>query len=344
MISKLIRQNIKNLKPYSSARDEFQGADAVFMDANENPYGVYNRYPDPHQKALKAKLSTIKGLSANQIFVGNGSDEVIDLALRIFCEPGEDKIMICSPTYGMYEVAANINDLGIVDIPLTTDFQLDTEKILEAHETDKNIKIIFLCSPNNPTGNDLKDIPMILENFEGIVFIDEAYIDFSDTPSFVDQLEKYPNLIVSQTFSKARGLAGARVGLAFSSEEIIAIFDKVKPPYNVSTLNQQEALKTLEDLDAYQEHLKMIKTQRQYLREELSKLRIVKKIYPTDANFILFEVEDANRLYNYLVENKVIIRNRNSAVKNTLRTSVGLPNENKKLIEALKHYEESTVY
>lgn len=344
MISKLIRDNIKNLKPYSSARDEFQGADAVFMDANENPYGIYNRYPDPHQKVLKAKLSKIKELPPDQIFIGNGSDEVIDLALRIFCEPGKDKIMICSPTYGMYEVAAHINDLEVVNVPLTSDFQLDVQGILETNGRDESIKIIFLCSPNNPTGNDLRDITRILEDFNGIVFVDEAYIDFSDTPSFINQLDKYPNLIVSQTFSKARGLAGARVGLAFSSVEIIGVFDKVKPPYNVSALNQQEALKTLIDPNTYQEHLKMIKAQRAYLNTELSKLKIVKKIYPTDANFILFEVADANRLYDYLVKNKVIIRNRNSAVQNTLRASVGLPEENKKLIKALKNYEESTVY
>lgn len=342
MIAKWVRQNIKNLRPYSSARDEFQGADAVFMDANENPYGKFNRYPDPHQVQLKSKLAELKGIPITQIFIGNGSDEVIDIALRIFCEPGKDEIITCPPTYGMYEVAAHINNIGIREIPLTCDFQLDVSGILKEAEK-KTVKIIFLCSPNNPTGNSLEGIEEVLKHFRGIVFIDEAYIDFSDRNSLLRQIENYPNLIVSQTFSKARGLAGARVGMAFSSVEVINIFNRVKPPYNVSALNQQEALKTLSDTATYQKHLNAIKAEREYLCKALKDLKIIKKIYPTDANFILFEVDNAAALYAYLVNQKVIIRNRDSAIKNTLRASVGQPLENQKLIEELKKYEEITI-
>lgn len=343
MIAKLIRQNIKNLQPYSSARDEFQGLDAIFLDANENPYGNLNRYPDPHQAALKAKLSELKGVPTAQIFIGNGSDEVIDLAFRIFCNPGRDQVLICPPTYGMYEVAAHINDIEVVKVPLTEEFQLHTAEIIkQTHE--KNIKIIFLCSPNNPTGNSLEDIEEILNTFSGLVFIDEAYIDFSERDSYLRQIAKYSNLIVSQTFSKARGLAGARVGMAFSSPEIIALYDRVKPPYNVSTSNQKAALKTLHQPSLYTSRLQAIKSERTQLLTALRKLKVVKKIYPTEANFILFEVEDATAIYNYLVARKVIIRNRDRDVKNTLRVSIGQPGENQKLIEELKKYEKITAH
>ncbi len=340
MITKLIRQNIKTLQPYSSARDEFQGSDAIFMDANENPYGILNRYPDPHQVKLKSELARLKGIPTSQIFIGNGSDEIIDLAFRIFCEPGKDKVLLCPPTYGMYKVVAKINNIGVVEVPLTKDFQLNTGEILQ----QEDIKIIFLCSPNNPTGNSLDHIEKLLQKFSGIVFIDEAYIDFSDRDSFLHQIQKYPNLIVSQTFSKARALAGARVGMAFSSPEIIEVFDRVKPPYNVSVLNQEEALKALHDTQIYESRLREIKTEKDKLLAALQKLRIVKKIYPTEANFILFEVEDALATYTYLVQHKVIIRNRDRAVKNTLRATIGQPEENQKLIEELRNYEKITAY
>lgn len=334
-INKLVRPNILNLKPYQSARDEFKGTTGIFLDANENPYGNLNRYPDAYQNALKERVSDIKKVPANQIFIGNGSDETIDLAMRIFCEPGKDKIMICPPTYGMYKVAADINNIDIVETPLTPYFQLNIDDIL-AKSADKNIKILFLCSPNNPTGNSLKNIDKIIREFQGIVFLDEAYIEFSKQKSFLSQLSEYPNLIISQTFSKARGLANARIGMAFSSTQIIELYNKIKPPYNVSGINQKAALENLNDDKIFSKNMEQIITQRQYLLDNFRKLPIIQKIYPTDANFILIECKNATKVYTKLVQQGIIIRNRNSQIANTLRISVGTPHESKTLLKALK--------
>jgi histidinol-phosphate aminotransferase len=333
-LEKLIRKNILALQPYSSARDEYKGKDAIFLDANENPFGELNRYPDPKQLELKKKLSEIKNIATENIFVGNGSDEVIDLAYRIFCEPGKDKALTFTPTYGMYDVSAGINDVELIKVPLTQDFQInfnETEKYLK----DETLKLIFICSPNNPTGNNIDSIERIIKNFNGIVFIDEAYIDFSEAESFTKKIEQYPNIIVSQTFSKAWGLAAARVGTAYASEAIINLYNKVKPPYNVSKLNQDEALKTLLSVDKFEKNKKIILREKSKLIENLSSFNIVKKIYPSDANFILVEVDDANELYETLVEAKVITRNRNSVVRNCLRITVGRVGENEKLISIL---------
>lgn len=345
-LEKLVRTNIRALKPYSSARDEFQGREGIFLDANENPFGYLNRYPDPHQTALKEKLSALKNMPVENIFIGNGSDEVIDLLMRIFCQPGKDKIIVCPPTYGMYEVAAHINEAEILNIPLTADFQIHLEKITCAVEDSTAIKLIFLCSPNNPTGNNLKDIEQVLKTFPGIVVVDEAYIDFSEAPSCIEKLADYPNLVVLQTCSKAWGLAAARVGFAFASKEIITLLNKVKPPYNVSQLNQEAAIDALSRVDEFQQQKALILAQRAWLQQALSALNIVQKIYPSDANFLLVEVTDADAVYDYLVKRKVIVRNRNSVVKNCIRVTVGTAQENQNLMEALKNYahEKSFVY
>jgi histidinol-phosphate aminotransferase len=335
-IQKLVRPNILKLQAYSSARSEFTGRDGIFLDANENPFGTLNRYPDPLQKELKNKLSVMKKIPAENIFIGNGSDEVIDLVFRIFCNPGKDKALTFYPTYGMYEVSAGINDTELIYVPLDKDFQVDFEG-LENYLTDENIKIIFVCSPNNPTGNLISGIEKILEQFNGIVFVDEAYMDFAETGSLVDQMNKYPNLIVSQTFSKARGLAAARVGIAYAGSEIISLFNKVKPPYNVSELNQQAALKTLDRNDEYQKVRALILEQKAMLMEELPKLSIVKKVFPSDANFILAEMSDAVKVYEELIKLKIITRNRSKQVNNCLRMTVGKPEENQKLLKALKN-------
>jgi histidinol-phosphate aminotransferase len=336
-INNQVRANIKALKPYSSARDEFKGTADVFLDANENPFGDLNRYPDPQQKEIKDKLSAIKKVETDQIFIGNGSDEVIDLAFRIFCEPGKDKVLTFTPTYGMYNVSANINNIEVIEQPLINDFQINLNQ-LQPYLDFEEVKIIFICSPNNPTGNSLnpEDIEYILENFNGIVIVDEAYIDFSAQASFIKNIDKYENLIVSQTFSKAWGLAGVRVGVAYASQAIIAFYNRVKPPYNVSTLNQKAVLNSLNNLEEVTQNIDTILDERAKLKDALIKLDIVKKIYPTDANFLLVEVDDANKTYQYLIEEKVIIRNRNTQVKNCVRITVGTPEENNTLIEALK--------
>ena len=336
-LEKLVRENILALQPYSSARDEFSGKDGTFLDANENPFGELNRYPDPYQKELKEKLSEIKEVKIENIFVGNGSDEVIDLAFRIFCNPGIDKALTFSPTYGMYDVSAAINNVELLKIPLNTDFQIDLEKV-KPLLNDTRIKLIFICSPNNPTGNLMNkiDIEYILNNFNGIVIIDEAYIDFSETDSLIKLIDKYNNIIVSQTFSKAWGLAAARVGTAYTNKEIISLYNKVKPPYNVSKINQQAALNTLENTKGFKENLAIILNERKRLENELLQISLVKKIYPSDANFLLVEVEDADTLYQTLVAQKIIIRNRNKLVRNCIRISVGTPEENNELINALK--------
>ncbi len=337
-IKNLVRKNILNLKPYSSARDEFEGENGIFLDANENPFGELNRYPDPYQLKIKQKLSELNQIPSENIFLGNGSDEVIDLAFRIFCEPKKDKVLTFSPTYGMYEVSANINDVELINVDLNNDFQIDLET-LKPYFEDDNLKIIFICSPNNPTGNSIKNIKYILENFNGIVFIDEAYIDFSPEESFRNQIKNYPNLIVSQTFSKAWGMASVRVGIAYASEEIIKFYNKVKPPYNISQLNQDAILNTLNDekINQVSENIKIILEEKKSLIQNLEKLDLVKKIFPSDANFILIAVDNADSVYQELVKKKVIIRNRNSVIKNCLRITVGSPEENQKLIETLQN-------
>lgn len=329
----LVRSNIWELKPYSSARDEFWGEEGIFLDANENPFGNKNRYPDPHQRTLKKSLSKIKGISVDNICIGNGSDEIIDLVFRIFCEPQKDSVIICPPTYGMYEVSANINNVNIIKIPLDSNFELNVDEILS-----QNAKCLFLCSPNNPTGNSLKNIEVLMNEFKGIIIVDEAYIDFSDKPSFIGRLSEFPNLIIMQTFSKAWALASARVGIAYADSNIIKLMDKTKPPYNVSRFNQEVALKALSKPKKFERRLKVILEQRDNLLKEFTKISVIKKVFPTDANFILIKVSDADKLYNYLVSNKLIVRNRNSVISDCIRITVGTPKENEALIEALKNY------
>jgi len=335
-VEKYIRPNILDLMPYSSARDEFQGKEGIFLDANENPYGTMNRYPDPYQKALKSKLGKLKNIPTRQIFIGNGSDEVIDLAYRIFCEPGKDKVIVCPPTYGMYEVSAHINAVDVLKVPLDANFQLDLDQILKLNRSFKEIKMVFICSPNNPTGNKLEQIETLAKQFKGIVFVDEAYIDFCSDESLLQKLKHYPNVIVSQTLSKAWGKASLRIGMAYASPELIGYFNKVKPPYNVSAINQAEAIRTLENIEELKGNVKTILEQRKVLVEQLSKLAFVEKIFPSDANFLLVKTLDANTIYNYLVGKKIVVRNRHSVVANCLRISVGKPEENQKLIQTLK--------
>lgn len=330
----IVRPNIWSLQPYSSARDEFTGTEGIFLDANENPFGNNNRYPDPHQKFLKQKLAELKGndIKPENIFIGNGSDEVIDLVYRIFCEPGKDKVIICPPTYGMYEVSANINNVGIIKVPLTESFQLNIDDILK----QKEAKAVFVCSPNNPTGNNLEEIDKLVSNFKGLVIVDEAYIDFSTEESFISKIDKYPNLLVMQTFSKAWGLASARVGVAYASTEIIGLMNKTKPPYNVSAPNQARAIEALSKYDEYKQQLNSILEQREYLKKELDNIPIVKKIYPSDANFLLIEVGDANYTYNQLVGKCIVTRNRSTQIKNCIRITVGTAEENQKLLSELR--------
>ncbi|MBE7630253.1 histidinol-phosphate transaminase [Tenacibaculum piscium] len=335
-LDKIVRPNIKKLKAYSSARDEFKGTAEVYLDANENPFGDLNRYPDPKQIKIKKRLSEIKKVAENQIFIGNGSDEVIDLAFRIFCEPSKDKAVTFSPTYGMYDVSAGINDVELIKQPLLHDFQINLNQ-LQPYLDMEDVKIIFICSPNNPTGNCFDDetIEYILENFNGIVLIDEAYIDFSSRASYSTKLEKYPNLIVSQTFSKAWGLAGVRVGAAYANRQVIDLYNKVKPPYNVSALNQEAVLKSLGNLDEFEINKNSIINEKETLINELKKIDFVKNIYPSEANFILIEVINANIIYNKLVSEKIIIRNRTTLIDNCLRITVGKSEENRKLIKTL---------
>ncbi len=336
-INKLVRDNVRSLIPYSCARDEFTGKEGIFLDANENPFGNLNRYPDPYHKELKASVSRLKGIAVENIFLGNGSDEIIDLCLRIFCNPGVDKALTFTPSYGMYEVSAAVNDIGIIKVPLTESFQIDVSKVKPVMK-DTKLKLIFICSPNNPTGNcmNLEDVEYIIRNFKGIVLIDEAYIDFSGKPSLMTKIEDYPNLIVMQTFSKAMGLAAVRVGMAFSNNEIISYFYKMKPPYNISTINQKAALKKLAAVNTSREQAKLIVEERKRVAENLQKLSIIEKVYPSDSNFLLVKVKDADYIYNTLINSKIIIRNRSRLVKNCLRITVGTRTENNKLIRELK--------
>lgn len=338
-INNLIRKNIAALKPYSCARDEFKGEASVYLDANENPMNApYNRYPDPLQWALKEKIAKLKGVRPAQIMLGNGSDEPIDLVFRIFCEPKEDNVVAIEPTYGMYKVCADINNVEYRKAFLNEDFTLDGERVLAA--TDEHTKVIFLCSPNNPSGNLLNRAEMlkIVERFGGIVVIDEAYVDFSSEKSWLADLDKYPNIIVLQTFSKAWGLASVRCGMAFASEEIISFFNKVKYSYNVNLLTQNFVNEELNHSERKNEWVKMLLEQRAYLQKELKVLPLTEKIYPSDANFLLVKTPDANAIYNYLVERGIIVRNRNkvSLSLGCLRITVGTKNENDTLINALK--------
>ncbi|MBD8347438.1 histidinol-phosphate transaminase [Dysgonomonas sp. HGC4] len=339
-LQQLVRTNIWNLKAYSSARDEFKGEASVYLDANENPLnGPYNRYPDPLQWKLKEKVSEIKHVDIKNIFFGNGSDEPIDLVIRIFCEPAVDNVVAIDPTYGMYKVCADINNIEYRQVLLNDNFSLDADSVLKA--TDNNTKIIFLCSPNNPSGNllDRNEILKVIQNFSGIVVLDEAYIDFAPAASWVPQLDKYPNLIILQTFSKAWGIAAVRLGMAFASPEIINLFNKVKYPYNINILTQNFVQSELDKLELKEEWVKTILTQKTHLEKELSKIALVKKIYPSDANFILVKVDDANMIYNKLVDRGIIIRNRNtiSLCNGCLRITIGTESENNTLIEALSH-------
>ncbi|CAM1361724.1 Histidinol-phosphate aminotransferase [Tenacibaculum sediminilitoris] len=336
-LEKIIRPNIQQLKAYSSARDEFNGIAEVYLDANENPFGSLNRYPDPQQIAIKERLSEIKKVNTSQIFIGNGSDEVIDLAFRIFCNPGKNKALTFTPSYGMYGVSAAINDVELIELALDKDFQIDINT-LESYFEDENLKLIFICLPNNPTGNCFKGetIEFILSKFKGIVIIDEAYIDFSTKESFISELKNYPNLIVSQTFSKAWGLASVRVGAAYASQEIIDVYNKVKPPYNVSALNQEAVLNRLDNLAQFEIEKNIILNEKEKLEKQLQEIKLVKKIYTSEANFILIEVTNANELYNELVHQKIITRNRNNLVSNCIRITIGSEKENKKLIKALQ--------
>ncbi|MBN8694737.1 MAG: histidinol-phosphate transaminase [Bacteroidetes bacterium] len=340
----ITRTNIKNLKPYSSARSEFKGKEGIFLDANENSFGSpldanYNRYPDPLQLDVKEKLGKIKGLPIQNIFLGNGSDEAIDILFRAFCNPGVDNIIICPPTYGMYEVSANINDVKIKRVPLTSEeFQLDTENILKA--IDNNTKLIFICCPNNPTGNGVKweAIKKILENFSGLVIIDEAYINFARYRSLIPELLNYPNLVILQTLSKAWGLAGLRVGMAFASEPIIDIFNRIKPPYNINIASQKLVLEALNNTDKINAWIKETVEERDKLSAELAMLPFIIKVYPSDANFILVKTNDPLAIYNYLVTKKIIIRDRSKVelCEGCLRITVGTKEENRKLIDTLK--------
>lgn len=339
-INILIRPNIKALKPYSSARDEFKEftSDMIFLDANENPFenGV-NRYPDPQQNKVKQLLSEKNGVGVDQILLGNGSDEVLDLIFRAFCEPKEDNIITLPPTYGMYEVLAKINTVENRKIPLTNQFQPNLEGVFSI--ADYKSKIIFICSPNNPTGNSFstESIEKLLNLFNGLVVIDEAYIDFSEEQSWLTRLNEFPNLIVTQTLSKAYAMAGIRLGICYASSEIISVLNKIKPPYNVNELTQKKALERLINPNAVTKEIESIKHERKLLVTELKNVPFISQIYPTDANFVLVKVDDAVKRYNQLIEKGIVIRNRTKEelCENCLRFTVGTPKENKKLIQIL---------
>lgn len=344
-LDQLIRPNIKSLTPYSSARDEFKGEARIFLDANENSFGSpltrwYNRYPDPLQMQVKEKLSKIKGIPVDNIFLGNGSDECIDLLIRAFCEPAVDNIIICPPTYGMYEVCANINNVKINRVPLTKSFQLDVQKLAET--IDENTKIIFLCSPNNPTGNSLnrEDVETLLNNYWGLVVVDEAYINFSRYRSFTQELGEYPNLVVMQTLSKAWGLAALRVGMAFASSEIIQVLNRIKPPYNINQASQDLALQALDRVEEVNEMIREIVKERQVLEKELPKIATVLTVFPSDGNFLLVQVTKPAEIYHYLLEKGIVVRDRSRVTlcEGCLRITVGTPDENKSLLQALNDF------
>jgi histidinol-phosphate aminotransferase len=345
-LSKVIRPHILSLSPYSSARDEYSGKEGTFLDANENPIGSvisgnYNRYPDPYQWVVKEKLGTIKGVRPAQIFLGNGSDEAIDLVIRATCEPQQDNILILPPTYGMYKVCADVQNIEVKQVPLTKDFQVDTKKVLET--ADAHTKIIWICSPNNPSGNIIErsSILHILDNFKtGFVVVDEAYIDFATEESFTKMLETYPNLVVLQTFSKAWGLAALRLGMAFASEEFIKILNKIKYPYNLNGVTQKLLSNALDKEDKKNEYVKRILKERFALFKDLIALPIVKHVYPSDSNQLLVKFDDANAVFHYLIEQKIITRNRSNVLlcEDCIRISIGTQKENNILMKALKAY------
>lgn len=338
-LNKLVRDNIIKLKPYSSARDEYSGDAAVFLDANENPFNdPYNRYPDPLQRKLKEKIARIKGVTPEQLFLGNGSDEAIDLLIRVFCEPRVNNIITIDPTYGMYKVCADINNVAVREVSLTSGFLLNTVGLLQA--ADENSRLLFLCSPNNPTSNSFKreDILTTVQNFSGIVVLDEAYIDFSGEISLVSELKNYSNLVILQTFSKAWGLAGIRLGMAFASPEIISLLNKIKYPYNVNSLTQQKAIEMTDNEFTKNDWVNEILKGREYLMNEMNKIPAVRKVYPSDANFLLVRVNDTRNVFNYLTENKVIVRDRSkmNLCDGCLRFTIGNREENRRLIKVLK--------
>ncbi|MDX1543574.1 MAG: histidinol-phosphate transaminase [Christiangramia sp.] len=343
-INTLVRSNVASLKPYSSARDEFktQGTEMVFLDANENPNDSgLNRYPDPQQNLLKQRLSEVKNVPANNILLGNGSDEVLDLIFRAFCEPGMDNVITLPPTYGMYKVLCDINNVENREVLLNHDFEPDVTAIL--NQVNKSTKIIFLCSPNNPSGNSFERerIEKILESFDGLVVIDEAYIDFSEKDSWTKKLQEYPNLIVTQTFSKAYGMAAIRLGILYASEEIIRILNRIKPPYNVNQLTQNEALQVLKRTTEIKLQVSDILSEKQSLIKELVEVEFISKVYKSDANFLLIEVDNANKRYDQLIDKSIVVRNRSNQplCNNCLRITIGTKTENKKLITALKEIE-----
>jgi histidinol-phosphate aminotransferase len=340
-ISNLVRPNVKRMKPYASARDEYMGTvnNMVFLDANENPFenGV-NRYPDPQQTRLKSILATQRNVSIDNILIGNGSDEVLDLIFRAFCEPNQDNIITLPPTYGMYEVLANINAVDVLEISLSSVFQPLVKSVLD--KQNNNSKLLFICSPNNPTANsfDKDKIETLINNFKGLVVIDEAYIDFSEEESWLNRLNEFPNLIVTQTLSKAYGMAGIRLGMCYASAEIISVLNKIKPPYNVNSLTQQKAIGQLIDSKIVEKQVELLKTQRELLRVELESIDFIQTIYPSAANFLLIKVDDASKRYNQLLEKGIVIRNRSTQrlCENCIRITVGTPQENQELINILK--------
>jgi histidinol-phosphate aminotransferase len=344
-LENLVRANIKNMTAYSSARHEFNGEASIFLDANENSFGSplpdsFNRYPDPLQMELKEKLSKIKGVPPQNIFFGNGSDEAIDLLFRIFCEPGRDNAIIFPPTYGMYQVCAEMNDVKVKKVNLTKEYQLDIDAIETA--IDPFTKLIFICSPNNPTGNSINrsDIEILLNNFSGIVIIDEAYINYAKQKTFISELTEYPNLVVMQTLSKAWGLAGLRLGMAFASQQIIDLFNKVKYPYNINTATQLLALDALNNIEWVNLHISITVTEREKLKNDLLQIPGTETVYPSDANFLLVKIKDARKIYERLCTAGIIVRDRSKVVlcDDCLRITIGTPDENIKLIDSLKKY------
>ena len=336
-LDKITRNNIKQLNAYSSARDEYKGTGGVMLDANENPYGTLNRYPDPYQKALKAEVFRAQGIPTKNTFIGNGSDEVIDLLFRIFCIPKVDKALTFSPSYGMYDVSAAINDIELVKVELNEEFDIDYQSVSELI-TDPKLKLIIICAPNNPTGNspDQAVVERIVKNFKGVVLIDEAYGNFSNKKSFTTRIKRFPNIVVSQTMSKAWGLAAARIGFAFANEKIIGLLNKVKPPYNISGLNQSAAIECIRSSKNFLQNKARILENKKQLYAELKKNKIVRKVFHSETNFFLVEFENADKTYNCLAEKNIIVRNRNSLLRNCIRITVGTPLENELLIQALK--------
>jgi histidinol-phosphate aminotransferase len=347
-LDKLMRENIKELTPYSSARDEFRGEAKIFLDANENSLGSpsvkwYNRYPDPHQADLKNAIGKIKGLSSEHIFLGNGSDECIDLLYRCFCEPKKDNVIICPPTYGMYKVSGNINDIEVREAKLQENFQLHLNQV--EHLIDEHTKIIWLCSPNNPTGNSMNrgDVETILNNFNGIVVIDEAYINFSKHKSFLQELKDYPNLVVMQTFSKAWGMAALRLGMAFASAAIISLLDKIKPPYNINKATQDIVMEALTEIDQVNDMIKELVGMRDALIRVFEQMPLVEKVYPSDANFLLVKIKNAKKIYEYLLTKGIVVRDRSnvSLCENCLRITIGSEDEITLLVKAIKEYQKN---